>query len=315
MRPDKAKTSARMDTYRHLVITTFNVPITDDIDAYPRRLDPRWLADRFTLFEKYCLPSVRSQSSQDFTWVVYFDSRTPAVFRERIRGYGEYRNFVPVFADDQYIITERYLGDLTRNCRFLITTKLDNDDAMARDYVGAIQAQFDQQPFTFLNFTRGLVLCDGRLYCSENFSNPYISLIESINGFRTIEPRDDPDMRLITSEPAWVNGFKTAYCLNHARLDDLGLATQVSTGPMWLQVVHGRNTLETGPGREATRQPLRRLRGRFDVEMDLTENPAVALADQAWSAASVWAKKRARRIRDSLVRRRHRNAEHVCRRD
>jgi hypothetical protein len=285
-----------MDTYRHLVITTFNVPLTDDVEANPARLDPDWLANRFALFEKYCFPSVRSQSNQDFTWVVYFDSRTPAAFREKIQGYEAYRNFVPLYADDRFIITERHLGALTRNTRFLITTKIDNDDAICRDYVRAIQAQFNNQPFVFLNFTRGLVLCNGRLYAYQNFNNPYISLIEATNGFRTVGPRDDPDVQLVTSEPAWVNGFKTAYCLNHARVSEIGLATQVSTEPMWLQVIHGRNSLETGPGRDAVRQPLSRLTGRFDVPVDRTENTALRLADQALSAATVWARRRARHL-------------------
>jgi hypothetical protein len=281
-----------MYTFRHLIITTFNVPLEDDTARYAHRLDPTWLASRFALFEQYCFPSVAAQSNQNFTWVVYFDSRTPEAFKERIKTCRAYANFVPVYADDRYIITERHLGDLTRHVPFLITTKIDNDDAMARDHVQAIQSRFEGQSFAFLNFAKGYILCNGRLYVNDNLSNPFITLIEAVNGFRSVEPRDDAECtQLVTSEPAWVNGFKTAYCMNHARLHGLGLVTQVHADPMWLQVVHGRNSLETGPGHDAVRQPLRKLRERFEVHVDARENALERRTGQAWSTARMWAKK------------------------
>ena len=49
--------------------------------------DEAWLDDRFRLFETFCLPSVRGQTVQELSWLVFFDEATPQRFRERIDSY------------------------------------------------------------------------------------------------------------------------------------------------------------------------------------------------------------------------------------
>jgi len=52
--------------YRHVMITRFNVMFRDlaHTRAAGKGLDAAWLAERFDLFERYCLPSVLAQTCQ-----------------------------------------------------------------------------------------------------------------------------------------------------------------------------------------------------------------------------------------------------------
>lgn len=126
--------------YHHVLFTRFNVRWTD---AYPYPgHDPAWLRDRFVLFERFCLPSVRAQSCQDFTWLVFFDTETPEPFRHRINEYAkELPVFVPVFVPkfSVDVLTEA-LGDRQYLAReYLVTSRLDNDDALAANYMARVQ--------------------------------------------------------------------------------------------------------------------------------------------------------------------------------
>src|SRR6188508_2207312 len=80
---------------RHVLLTRFNMP-TPGREA-KLRSDPGWLARRFDLFERYCLPTIAAQDAQDFGWIVYFDEATPAPFRDRIERLRGIREFHPYY--------------------------------------------------------------------------------------------------------------------------------------------------------------------------------------------------------------------------
>src|SRR5579871_5907063 len=67
------------DKLKHFLLTRFNVAAPGREQAI--RLRPGWLAGRFDLFRKYCLPSVAGQTRQDFEWLVFFDDQTPEEYR------------------------------------------------------------------------------------------------------------------------------------------------------------------------------------------------------------------------------------------
>ena len=60
----------------------------------------------------------------------------------------------------------------------LITSRLDNDDAIARDFVEMVQNCFTKQEVEFINFTYGAQYSDGRMFARLDPSNAFISLIE-----------------------------------------------------------------------------------------------------------------------------------------
>lgn len=119
-------------------------------------------------------------------------------------------------------------GFLTRP--FLITSRVDNDDVLACDYIETVQEAFTGQDRTFINFPRGLVLRKGALFQGYDVHSHFVSLIERSN------------------EPL------TVY-VNHTRIKEYGTVTQMDGPPAWLEVRHfGRLT---DKGLSPSWQPVR----------------------------------------------------------
>lgn len=101
-------------------------------------IDPLvWLEQRKTLFQRYCLPSLRGQTVRDFRVILSISPATPT-------GYFDFLKQI----DDLDI--ELHAGAFDRACKcslfqragseLLLTTRLDNDDAIAPAFVERVQA-------------------------------------------------------------------------------------------------------------------------------------------------------------------------------
>jgi len=234
-----------MASFTHFLLTVFNVRLRHGGEVTP---DHEWLEHRFRLFEMFCYPSVKAQSVKDFTWLVFFDSSTPREFRERIQGLPAMRQFVPCFVSEVMSI-ESFAGmkdslfapHLRPGTTHLITSNLDNDDALHSHYVENVQKEFSAQDFEFLNFTRGFLFDreKERLFVRKHLSNPFVSLVERFENART------------------------EWCAPHTEISKLGPVRQVNAEPMWLQVIHGRNVSNTIA--DAYRVPLVRLDEGFEA--------------------------------------------------
>jgi hypothetical protein len=203
-----------MDAFRHVILTRFNVKI----EQAPRP-DPHWLEERFSLFERFCLPSVRAQSCRNFVWILFCDPDIPASYRDRIREYSRWSALRPIYFRHMFDsgMARAAVSELARGYTHLITTRLDNDDAICRTFVESVQQRFDGQEFEFLNFTNGYVWHEGRVWSTQHFSNPFVSLVESAAEYTTV------------------------YCGNHMEIGRQGPVRQIVSPRGWLQVVHGRN--------------------------------------------------------------------------
>ena len=234
-----------MHPFTHLILTRFNVRV--DYSTPGKGLDPDWLSHRFQLFEQFCYPSMRMQSNQQFKWLVFFDSETPTEFKQKISDYAEWRNFVPVYVDREFtpeLNRMTVFAHLPQEVEFLITTRLDNDDAVSNDFIQVIQRNFQDQSLEFINLPNGYVWSQGKLYSFRYLKNPFMSLVE----------------RIQERSP---NGFKTILCGEHTQLASIGTVKQVQTAPTWLQVVHGNNVSNRIRG---VRQPVQKLDDRFFID-------------------------------------------------
>jgi len=214
-----------MTQFKHFFLTKFNVRSFPDLK---HGCEPAWLEKRFKLFDQFCFPSVSSQSNQNFEWLVFFDIDTPDAFKQKITIYAErWENFIPVylecplpygeFTDDVRKVVQKYIPD---DCEYLVTTWLDNDDAIHKDYVQMIQDNFSQQENQTINFIFGYQLANGKLYFDFEISNHFISLIEKYN----------PE------------SFKTCLCRPHKELYEVcSSAKKILCKPAWIEVVHGSN--------------------------------------------------------------------------
>ena len=223
--------------FEHVLLTRFNVrwesrPLPDD----------EWLAHRFNLFNRFCYPSVRAQSNQNFRWLVLFDINTAAEFRKKVQDYSAWSNFVPMYLEefDLERVREKIL-ELSDGADYLITTRLDNDDALSRDYVEIVQDNFTGQTFEFLNLRHGFVWHQNSIYSLQLRSNPFISLVEKIQGPIT-----------------------TVWCGRHPELSRFGPIRQIESPPAWLQVIHERNLSNDVKG---TKEPVEKLENRFVLDL------------------------------------------------
>lgn len=221
-----------MQPYAHFILTRFNVRMP----GWAVTPDDAWLRQRFDLFERYCLPSVKAQSNQDFKWLVFFDATTPECHRARVRQYVRYENFVPVFVSEFTSVqtTRAIQQQLPDVPQYLITSRLDNDDALAPNYVRLLQSQFCEQTSQFINFAYGYVWDGSRLYLRRLPCNAFIAMIERYEGFRTV------------------------WCTEHQRARQVGEVLEVKAPPSWLVVIHGNNVGNRAFGARRPREHLMR---------------------------------------------------------
>ncbi len=221
----------------HFMLTRFNVP-TKGREAEFRARNG-WLARRFDLFETFCLPSIAGQTTYDFRWIIYFDSATPSEYRTRIQAAQHIFPFIALFREELPLdgVIADVLAILPEGCTRILTTRLDNDDALASDFAETLRRAADAAPDgTALNIPNGYAWRNGWVYAAEDQSGPFASVVESTSGYQTIWARP------------------------HALLGELFVLRQIQAPPSWLQVVHGDNVTNRVKGR---RRPSKVLQGRF----------------------------------------------------
>lgn len=207
-----------MREFEHFILTRFNVRERPNDTALVT--SPQWLNHRIILFEQFCFPSVKAQSCANFRWLVFFDDATPDEFKDRFLAYRrDFPNFEPLYITEHNpdTVAQAVRQRLAQDTNFVITTRLDNDDALCRDFIERVQAEFHHQHAEVINFPCGYIWFKGRLYLYRDSSNPFTSLIERAKPLRTIVARP------------------------HRKLHELAVIRQAGTTPAWLQVVHGSN--------------------------------------------------------------------------
>jgi Putative rhamnosyl transferase len=205
--------------FTHLLLTRFNTAV--DFAPSPKRLDPNWLTARLALFEQYCFPSVAGQESADFQWLVFFDSASPVWFKERISTFEPLVK--PIYIDGpatDEVIARRVVETGLVTSPYLISTRLDNDDAISKDHLASVQNAFHQQDREFLMFPLGLQSFHGHLYNVYWPSNPFLSLIE---------------------KPSKNGQVTTVFCVAHDRVREHNNCRTVLRSHQWLQVLHDSN--------------------------------------------------------------------------
>ncbi len=221
--------------FKHFIITQFNLRkfpsgVEDEADWV------NWTQDRIKLFNNYCLPSFLNQSNKNFTWLIYFDSKTPDEFNylfEKLRDI----DFVKLcFVDgyDQFAV--KYLEDIKKlsfGTEWIITTRCDNDDALQKDAVNTIQNYFIQNDEFLISLASGYTLniVDNTLSHYFYPMSPFISLIEStkkkvLKGIFYNDHTQWDELRLRITTELLKKNKKSVFVLEK---------------PYWLQIIHGKN--------------------------------------------------------------------------
>ncbi len=215
----------------HILLTRFNLP-SSGAESLVRAREG-WLRERQGLFERYCLPSVLAQSEQDFQWIIYFDTHSPRWLQRRAAELSRGGVFTAKYRES--VSTRELVSDVRDVIHGepdrLVTTNLDNDDALASDFVERIRRRAPASGRVALYVPWGLIRFRDHVYLRRDASNAFCSVAEGWE-----EP--------MTCWADWHNA--------------LGEHMPVSLAPGppgWLQVVHHGNVSNRVRGRLVSPRP------------------------------------------------------------
>ena len=215
----------------HFLITRFNIVQDWYTTANRNHADiqtNKWLDERFRLYEQYCLPSVANQDTNNFVWLVLYNSETPNRYKEKISQFQKKcKMFMPVFLEpygDEGALIQNLIDDyITADTTHIITTRLDNDDMIRNDYISMIQKAFKyDMNDVFLDYGAGFQFNEKEkvLYYCPNFElSHYVSRVVNIE-----------------------NKEKTVL-VDHSRLKEFGEYKMLKSvnGGAWIETVHSCN--------------------------------------------------------------------------
>lgn len=177
----------------HFILTRFNIKIFKADKTGKSVQTKEWLDKRFELFEKYCLPSVMNQSDKNFCWVILFDKDTPIEYKERISNYSQLIRPLYLSEEEASDYVGYYRKAVTRLVQEsvgnevvkILTTYLDNDDMLHKDYINYVQQKSQSiTAETVFSFDYGL-----QYFTELNFAtlikysnNHFLTLCEFFNG-------------------------------------------------------------------------------------------------------------------------------------
>lgn len=155
---------------KHYILTRFNKGI------YAKANAAEWMQHRMDLFDRYTAPSIERQTCKDFTWVLQFDYQTPIPVLDKYRGI---RGVVTTF--DDFIPWVQTHHPANEAC---ITSRLDNDDYVERDWIEKIQAYQRKSkhdaPFVLDFEGRAFEMTTGKYYNPNRLrpNSMFLSLLE-----------------------------------------------------------------------------------------------------------------------------------------
>lgn len=212
--------------FTHYLVTRFNIKISEKGPERinPPALDDPWLKDRFDLFMKFCLPSVLAQRNKNFTWLIYFDEGTPSAYLDQFSFLKQQPFSVELILVDHFTKMITHLTHTIQNSEntFIISSRLDNDDAISDQFIEKIQTAFVPHHHTVINFTSGYVLdLEKRVFTKwrNKLTNQFSSIIED---------RTSANILTIYGFPHWRHPA-SATTLN------------IQSRPCWIEIIHQKN--------------------------------------------------------------------------
>jgi len=232
---------------KHILMTRFNIytkySVSDGVfdesgEDIIYESDEEYLTYRFNLFEKYTLPSVSAQKNVDFVWFVFFSDRLPTAFKDRVDMISKQNSvFRPIYLSRQNSFYEEKFNKIVHTIltdegiiekgEILISTRIDNDDAIADDYLYHIEQTCleSKREYPYAIFFENGVQLD----LNRGMVCKHIYWTSAKNHFFSI-----------------VNAFSMEYKyplnVHHGKVDEeMEVISVFNTPVMWMEIVHGRN--------------------------------------------------------------------------
>jgi hypothetical protein len=208
------------------------------------------LPSRLRTFESICIPSVLSQVDRPDLWLLGFadewrDDAAPALGAVK-----EHPWIIPVWQQKTSARHERVYACFQREIHsrlndtftHVITTRLDNDDAINRSftrhlaqYTAAVAHKEPELEDFWISFPFGANYHGSASRIYTNPTNHFLSRVQTVRHFRATE-------------------ISTALAINHNRLfEGRRVFLPITTDPMWLEVIHDSNVTHASARTELLR--------------------------------------------------------------
>ncbi len=176
------------------------------------------------------MPSIIGQTCKNFEWIVLFDSTTLEHFKKKVEKYKkECLQLIPIYVEPQ---NGRYFAEVFRkevvkriSAQRVITTYLDNDDALSIHFVEDLQKRAESlSDGTFINYTDGYqYYTDYRYVMQIHYPrNHFMSVVEAGNPV-TVKT---------------IYGYGSHYYIE--KIPGVKIEN-VKNLPMWCEVIHEKN--------------------------------------------------------------------------
>jgi len=216
-----------MINVKHILLTRFNVSFletNEDINDYD------WLSHRYELFEKYCFASIRNQITKPDIWLVFFDSNLPPYFKEKNKKLMQSFNiFKPIYLRtySKAILAKSVSAFVNGNKSLVLTTRIDNDDAISENFFLELKKCLEQNDFKtgYYNQKKGFNFSvkDRRLFFIDEYNkNPFISYLE--------ENREH---------------LSTVFNVPHTQIDKTKKYFNIEAESFFMILIHSKNFINT----------------------------------------------------------------------
>ena len=228
----------------HLILTRYNLRLWHRTKRGGEAQTDAWLRHRADLFEAYCLPSLAAQTCKDFVWVLLLDAESPEWLQKRTEAWKQQvpqiriikvkpeasPYFAQIFKEVAAAIIKQKQAEQRAAVatKRLLTTYLDNDDALRCDFVEHLQSEASSvADKTFINYRWGLQYFTElgiatRVPYKYNHFNSYVEDFSEAGSVRTV-----------FGMGSHTTIRKTQGTHQHHVV--------MSEHPMWVEVVHEQN--------------------------------------------------------------------------
>lgn len=148
---------------QHIIITRFSVRLgTMSTERKGKLFDPSRLKARMDLFKRITLRSMLAQDRKEFRWLLLVDPELPQEYRDELDGISVKHPFIEIITWN----TSWNLGKIDwipgiDPGRPLITSRLDDDDALHRDFTNMVyqvhRRRFSRSSLAIFTFPKGLL--------------------------------------------------------------------------------------------------------------------------------------------------------------
>jgi len=203
--------------------------------ASPKR--QRWLENRLDHFTTFCLPSLVNQTKHPDLWLLGFDGESPEAVQPVLDAVKDYPWIVPVwqqgvagvYEDKVLAFTREILARLPLDRTHLITSRVDNDDAINRH---------------FLEFIRAYSSAVVANKCLEDFwlAFPFGAFYSGTRCISYVYP-NNPFCSRVQAVSILADDSRTVFEFQHARLflNGCKVFLPLTEDPMWIRNYHGEN--------------------------------------------------------------------------